>query len=137
MKYNLLTITGFCASIFLIKCPKTFGDTQTGSGTQLFLNRFSDDNENNLAVCNDGTKGAYYFSAASLAEANDTFIIHLPGGGQCYDEDSCNERWKFKPSSMSSANFPATKYKKGFMDNSMKKTPFWSANKVMLGYCSR
>lgn len=136
MKYNLLKPYGFCAFIFSSNCQFVFGDAPIQTGTQLFLNRFSDIEENQDAVCNDGTKGGYYFSPASLVEANDTFIIHLPGGGQCYDEDSCNERWKFKPSSMSSTNFPASKFKKGFMDNSMKKTPFWSANKVMLGYCS-
>ena len=136
MMPNLLKPCGFCALILSLTYRFTLGDVAAQTGTQLFLNRFSDDVENQFAVCNDGTKGGYYYSPASLAEANDTFIIHLPGGGQCYDEDSCNERWKFKPSSMSSTNFPASKFKKGFMDNSMKKTPFWSANKVMLGYCS-
>jgi O-palmitoleoyl-L-serine hydrolase len=137
MKYDLLKPCGFSLLVFFAKCQSIFSDSlPVQSGTQLFLSRFSDEPENDNAVCNDGTKGGYYFSPASLAEADDTFVIHLPGGGQCYDEDSCNERWKFKSISMSSTNFPATKYKKGFMDNSMKKTPFWSANKVMLGYCS-
>lgn len=137
MKYDLLKPCGFSLLVFIAKCQSIFSDSPpVQSGTQLFLSRFSDEPENDNAVCNDGTKGGYYFSPASLAEADDTFVIHLPGGGQCYDEDSCNERWKFKSISMSSTNFPATKYKKGFMDNSMKKTPFWSANKVMLGYCS-
>ena len=136
MKYDLLKPCGFTLLVFLAKFQTILADIPVQSGTQLFLQRFSDDAENDNAVCNDGTKGGYYFSPASLAEANDTFVIHLPGGGQCYDEDSCNERWKFKPTSMSSTNFPASKYKKGFMDNSIKKTPFWSANKVMLGYCS-
>ena len=134
--YSFLKSYGFSTLIFSTTCQFILGDGQAQAGTQLYLNRFSDDVENQFAVCNDGTKGGYYFSPASLLEANDTFVIHLPGGGQCYDEDSCNERWKFKPSSMSSTNFPASKFKKGFMDNSMKKTPFWSANKVMLGYCS-
>lgn len=136
MKYNLLKPCGFTLLVFLAKFQLIFGDIPAQSGTQLFLHRFSDDAENDNAVCNDGTKGGYYFSPASLAEANDTFVIHLPGGGQCYDEDSCNKRWKFKAISMSSTNFTASKFKKGLMDNSIKKTPFWSANKVMLGYCS-
>ena len=37
---------------------------------------------------------------------------------------------------MTSTLFPAYKVKKGFMDSSMKKTPFWGANKAILGYCS-
>ena len=137
MKYDLLKPCGFFFLVLLTKCQSILSDgPPVQQGTQLFLNRFSDDIENQNAVCNDGSKGAYYFSPASLAEAKDTFVIHLPGGGQCYDEDSCNERWKFKPTSMSSTNFLPVRYKKGFMDSSMKKTPFWSANKVMLGYCS-
>ena len=137
MKYDLLKPCGFFFLVLFSKCQSILSDgPPVQQGTQLFLNRFSDDIENQNAVCNDGSKGAYYFSPASLAEAKDTFVIHLPGGGQCYDEDSCNERWKFKPTSMSSTNFLPVRYKKGFMDNSMKKTPFWSANKVMLGYCS-
>ena len=137
MKYDLLKPFGFFFLVLFTKCQSILSDgPPVQQGTQLFLNRFSDDIENQNAVCNDGSKGAYYFSPASLAEAKDTFVIHLPGGGQCYDEDSCNERWKFKPTSMSSTNFLPVRYKKGFMDSSMKKTPFWSANKVMLGYCS-
>lgn len=92
MKYDLLKTYGFFASIIFAKCQISFGDVPVQTGTQLFLKMFSDDIENVNAVCNDGTKGGYYFSPASLAEANDTFVIHLPGGGQCYDEDSCNER---------------------------------------------
>ena len=137
MKYDLLKPCGFFFLVLFTKCQSIFSEgPPVQQGTQLFLNRFSDDIENDKAVCNDGSKGAYYFSPASLSEAKDTFVIHLPGGGQCYDEDSCNERWKFKPTSMSSINFPPIRYKKGFLDNSMKRTPFWSANKVMLGYCS-
>jgi hypothetical protein len=144
MKYDLKPFL-FNLLVFVLTCRYTLGgigglgdviSTPVQTGTQLFLNRFPDDEEYGNAVCNDGTKGGYYFSPASLSEASDTFVIHLPGGGQCYDEDSCNERWKFNPLKMSSANFPESKFKKGFMDNNMKNTPFWSANKVMLGYCS-
>jgi hypothetical protein len=136
MKYSLEPFL-FTLLVFLVKTLLTHGNVVpvVQTGTQLFLSRFPD-NEYENAVCNDGTKGGFYFSPSSRPEASDTFVIHLPGGGQCYDEASCNERWKFKPTSMSSSNFPASKFKKGFMDNSLKKTPFWSANKVMLGYCS-
>ena len=63
-------------------------------------------------------------------------MIHLPGGGQCYDEESCQARWEFKRASMSSSQFTPTKAKKGFLDSALRKTPFYGAHKAMLGYCS-
>ena len=48
-----------------------------------------------LAVCNDGTPGSYYF-APHLDEGlhEDSFVIVLPGGAQCFDEESCRKRWE-------------------------------------------
>ena len=88
------------------------------------------------ALCNDGTKGGYYYAPSTVADAADTYVIHLPGGGQCYDEESCQARWEVKRSSMSSSQLTPTKAKKGFMDSALRKTPFYGAHKAMLGYCS-
>lgn len=44
-----------------------------------------------LALCNDGTAGGYYFSPSPTSK--NIFLIHLPGGAQCYDEESCQKRW--------------------------------------------
>ena len=46
------------------------------------------------AVCTDGSPGAYYFapSVATTTAAASTWIIHLEGGGWCYDKKSCAER---------------------------------------------
>ena len=55
------------------------------TATQLSLHWFPDPIEDpfyTTAVCNDGSPGAYYYSPSLVAEANDTFVIHLPGGGQ-------------------------------------------------------
>jgi len=55
------------------------------TATQLSLHWFPDPVDDPFyatAVCNDGSPGAYYYSQSSVAEANDTFVIHLPGGGQ-------------------------------------------------------
>ena len=55
------------------------------TATQLSLHWFPDPMEDpfyTTAVCNDGSPGGYYYSPSSVAEANDTFVIHLPGGGQ-------------------------------------------------------
>ena len=55
------------------------------TATQLSLHWFPDPIDDPFyatAVCNDGSPGAYYYSPSTVAEANDTFVIHLPGGGQ-------------------------------------------------------
>ena len=59
--------------------------TSQSTATQLSLHWFPDPVDDpfyTTAVCNDGSPGAYYYSPSSVAEANDTFVIHLPGGGQ-------------------------------------------------------
>ena len=57
-----------------------------------------------LSVCTDGTPSGYYFKEASVTNANDTtasfskpmsssvWIVHLEGGGWCYDKSSCENR---------------------------------------------
>ena len=59
--------------------------TSQSTATQLSLHWFPDPLDDPFyatAVCNDGSPGAYYYSPSLVAEANDTFVIHLPGGGQ-------------------------------------------------------
>ena len=90
-----------------------------------------------LAVCNDGTPGAYYFSSYLNKEFEDTYIIHLPGGAQCWDQQSCETRWNSSGTfQMSSQGFKSICYKTGILDSSQEMTPLWAANKVMVGYCS-
>ena len=85
------------------------------------------------AVCNDGTPGGYYFTPFSDPAFENTWVIFLPGGGQCFDYESCTTRDK---SLMSSKNFDSTMSKAGFMDASEKNSPLFGANKAALGYCS-
>lgn len=89
------------------------------------------------AVCNDGSPGAFYHTPASDPSMKNTFLILLPGGGQCYDQVSCADRWKDAgPTLMSSKGFTRSKTKDGLFDTDPSKTPFWAANKILLGYCS-
>eukprot|EP00928_Gymnodinium_smaydae_P048347 TRINITY_DN32309_c0_g1_i1.p1 TRINITY_DN32309_c0_g1~~TRINITY_DN32309_c0_g1_i1.p1 ORF type:complete len:446 (+),score=72.95 TRINITY_DN32309_c0_g1_i1:36-1340(+) len=55
-----------------------------------FLSRISLEDVDPLAVCTDGTPAGYYYSA-SETESTD-WIIHLQGGGWCFDEQGCNHR---------------------------------------------
>ena len=51
------------------------------------------------ALCNDGTRAGYYFSAG--ANASSLWLIFLESGGWCYDATSCAKR---SPDQTSSKN---------------------------------
>jgi len=104
------------------------------SSTQMSLQSLSSIDP--LAICNDGTSGVYYFSPALSANYSDYFVIHLPGGSQCWDELSCNQRWNNSRNYMSSNGLNESCYKTGILDSSEKISPLWGINKVMLAYCS-
>lgn len=106
----------------------------TSTSTPLHLHSLSKIDP--LAVCNDGTPGAYYFSPSTVSKFKNYFIIHLPGGSQCYDKASCDQRWKSLPNYMSSSKLNKTCYKTGILDNSKKITPLYAFNKVLIAYCS-
>lgn len=90
-----------------------------------------------LAVCNDGSPGAYYFTPATVEEMKNVFVVFLPGGGQCFDETSCAQRWQdIGTTYMSSTGFLPTIEKAGILDTDPTKSPFYGANKAVLGYCS-
>lgn len=97
-----------------------------------------------LAVCNDGTRAAYYYSAG-----DDTVLIYLGGGGQCWDATSCMERFNGSaypyhdcrnssieaPCYLSSKDYPETCNKTGiFSENPLN--PVATATKVYVPYCS-
>jgi hypothetical protein len=90
-----------------------------------------------LAVCNDGSQAAFHFSPYLSEEFKDTFLIYLPGGGQCWDEVSCLDRWKNVGSTyMTSKSYTQLTLRSGLFDTDPDNSPFWGANKVLLGYCS-
>ncbi len=99
----------------------------------LNLYAFDSTNSDPDAVCNDGTRGGYYFSKAIDPSQENVFVVHLPGGGQCYDQVSCDERAE----SYKSFNFTTpTLSVTGYLDASPDRTPLWGANKAYLVYCS-
>ena len=89
------------------------------------------------AICNDGSIGGFYHTQAIDVSMQQTFLVFLPGGGQCFDEGSCATRWDTAGSTyMSSKGWSDTIQKSGIFDTHPMKSPLWGANKVMLGYCS-
>jgi hypothetical protein len=117
-----------CGLIFVLLIAPAVGESQ-----QLDLIMFDDTNSDPLAVCNDGSRGGYYCGKAMDPAQSNMFVIHLPGGGQCYDQASCDGR---AVDLMTSKLFQKTIPVDGLLSNDPEKTPLWGANKAQLGYCS-
>ena len=86
-----------------------------------------------LAVCNDGTPGAFYYSPGTDPT---TWVVFLQGGMWCWDAESCSQRALNGPGQVSSASWPAVMTQGGLFDTDPSLNPFASANKVYLAYCS-
>jgi hypothetical protein len=86
-----------------------------------------------LAVCNDGSPGAFYYSPGTDPT---TWVVFLQGGMWCWDAESCSQRALNGPGQVSSASWPAVMTQGGLFDTDPSLNPFASANKVYLAYCS-
>jgi Pectinacetylesterase len=132
----------FCLSIILaglIRCRSNdwiFGDDDdyVRSGTmKLYFTSETDE----LAVCNDGTSGAYYYAPS----INDTYggnrwIIYLTQGGQCYNQNSCSAR---SGNYISSSGYNETmtfEDSGGLFAPALKYSNAWAFNRVYIPYCS-
>jgi hypothetical protein len=89
-----------------------------------------------LAVCNDGTPGAFYFAPATDAGKSQLFLVYLQGGMWCYDEPSCKLRAQQTPFLTSSDGLSKSANFGGIFDADPKRNPFAGANLVYLNYCS-
>ena len=92
------------------------------------------------AVCNDGSPGAYYITRAAVrkgkAAAQNVWLVFLQGGGWCWDTISCAGRWEYERGLMSSAGYLPTRNATGIFSPDPVLSPFASANKVYIPYCS-
>lgn len=92
------------------------------------------------AVCNDGSPSGYYFAPGSGVGAT-AWVIHLQGGGFCFDFDSCQRREQrpTQETAMSSNDWPpeTTGSGNGLMSADPSENPdFYQANRVYIRYCS-
>lgn len=95
------------------------------------------------SVCNDGSVGGYYYtpSMQNISHASywkNVWVINLPGGGQCYDQASCQSRWgNGQNSLMTSKVAPSSISPSGILSSSEGMNPIlYGANKASLYYCS-
>eukprot|EP01126_Amoeba_proteus_P013288 TRINITY_DN15614_c0_g4_i1.p1 TRINITY_DN15614_c0_g4~~TRINITY_DN15614_c0_g4_i1.p1 ORF type:complete len:401 (+),score=54.63 TRINITY_DN15614_c0_g4_i1:95-1204(+) len=92
--------------------------------------------DNPLAICNDGSRGVYYYADALDPAFDNKFLIYLVGGSQCYDKQSCAQRFASTPSLMSSSYSTPTTTWDGIFDTDPTLSPFWGFKKVAILYCS-
>ena len=104
-------------------------NTDVGSKLSMYPLKYS--------LCNDGSPATYYFAPSFDYPQNKLFVIHLPGGAQCFDSVSCLRRYNGTDNKfMSSRSNPENIYKTGILDDSPSRSPLWHANKVYISYCS-
>jgi O-palmitoleoyl-L-serine hydrolase len=91
------------------------------------------------ALCNDGTPAIYYVRAGA---ETDRWVVHLQGGGMCFDQATCLARWCDMPASdysgelMSSAWSHETLLTGGIFDPDPVRNRFAAWNHVFVHYCS-
>eukprot|EP00051_Salpingoeca_urceolata_P013217 m.165173 g.165173 ORF g.165173 m.165173 type:complete len:394 (-) comp17734_c0_seq2:345-1526(-) len=99
----------------------------------LTLELFGDEFPN--AVCNDGSSGGVYFKPAAPGGGH-LWLLWLQGGGWCYDEKTCSDRWKTSKHLMSSKGWESSIAKTGIFSPDPKHSPLALANKAFLPYCT-
>ena len=103
---------------------------------------FSFKNFDKTAVCTDGSAAGYYWKPAvathsavgSRPLSKNVWIVHLEGGGWCYDRASCDARCANEGSLCSSKNWTDSMDLMGIFwpkDDTLR-----SANKVFVRYCT-
>ncbi len=97
---------------------------------------FVEDAGGRKALCNDGSDAVYFFSEGT-GDGADKWVIWFEGGGGCYDEESCADRWQEQKYLMTSNTTASRVQKGGILSASEDKNPdFYNWNHVMLNYCS-
>mmetsp|Transcript_81121 Transcript_81121/g.143012 ORF Transcript_81121/g.143012 Transcript_81121/m.143012 type:complete len:423 (-) Transcript_81121:159-1427(-) len=92
------------------------------------------------AKCNDGSPYVFYMQPAVDLRKQDVWLVHLEGGGWCWDRASCLLRKRDRPSLTSSRKAPSelngSRWQKGIFANDQPNWEWAGANKVYLPYCS-
>lgn len=78
--------------------------------------------DNDEAICCDGSPAGYWFrEGISL----DSWVIFLQGGGYCFDQYSCQQRWIDTPELMSSMNWSQIQSPSGILSSNPNINPHW------------
>ncbi|MBU0982096.1 pectinacetylesterase family protein [Patescibacteria group bacterium] len=114
-----------------------FDSLDLNADERAFLKKYEIvDAEERQAVCNDGSPAVYYYRPG-MEGYEDKWVVHLKGGGSCFDEQSCTERWKTQRSLMSSKNYNNYMKGAGIMSADSSVNPdFYAFNHVYVPYCT-
>eukprot|EP01084_Bolivina_argentea_P247571 414166_1 len=108
-------------------------NTAYGKEVSLKLTHF-DSTKYPLAVCNDGSKGGFYFKKSD--SSSPYWLVHLQGGSWCYDNPSCEYRFKTAKHLTTNKTWDQTISKTGIFDDNSKLNPLYNANKIFVPYCT-
>ncbi len=120
-------------------CTATGGSGLVPAGTDL-IKIIVDTSEFPDAVCNDESPAVFFARAGSGTGAN-RWIIYLPGGGSCTDDDSCAKRWckvdtNFSSDKMSSLTMPSGIVGQGIFQSGAPNNAFGNWNVAYVHHCS-
>ena len=87
-----------------------------------------------LAMCNDGSTAGFYFKKSPTA--SNVWLVHLEGGGWCWDNDSCSKRRLTAVYLTTNKWWKKTILKTGIFDDNSTLNPMFDANKVFVPYCT-
>lgn len=88
------------------------------------------------AVCNDGTPAIYYIRRG-VGEGMKRWLIHLQGGGYCYDPASCKARGGQEANLMTTKNTPNNRPGNGIFSPSGSDNKYFATyNEIYIAYCS-
>ena len=124
--------------VLLVISIFSFG-SGTGEAPSLLYRHVVRDAEKRGALCNDGTPAVYYFNSHDDVVSTDNWLLFLEGGGDCYSDKSCENRWKLEQHYMTAPTEP-TMYNidvAAIFSNDCDLNPgLCQHNKVVLRYCS-
>uniref|UniRef100_A0A7S3D656 Pectin acetylesterase n=1 Tax=Palpitomonas bilix TaxID=652834 RepID=A0A7S3D656_9EUKA len=122
-----------CISVFsllVVFCCSCLASADDGTLYRHFVVNATSRN----AVCNDGSPPAYY---VRLAEGSSDWLIYLEGGGGCYDEQSCLERYQSSQFLMTSSLSAETFSFSGPVSSNCTANPAMCRfNVAYIHYCS-
>jgi hypothetical protein len=137
----LLTFLVFlaCVSPGSGRAEKTYTFKEPGKTMSTLALLYVDTSANNgdpLAVCNDGSQGAFWFAPARSPEFANQWLVYLQGGMWCYSQETCEQRAQQTPFLVSSVGLEHSVSMSGVFDTDPKRSPLAGANKVYVAYCS-
>jgi len=85
------------------------------------------------AVCNDGSRPAYFFRKSTAPGMARTWLLYLKGGSWCTDKGACDSRMKWAKHLMSSKPWGSKESKVGIFGS---ESPLADSNIAYYPYCS-